>query len=210
MEKPAVESSTENPAPPIRRRMSLKFSKIIVVPDGTSGKILILCGPTTTSYQGLAVVPTEYEVAPGIRFPPKTTSPPEGSILISPVAPVTPEIVLFWKRRFPIATVPAVDPASIEISVPSKVKEFDPLRPVPPGVNITELTGEEREIDVPLVPEVPESPVAPLTPEVPDDPEVPEVPGEPFWPVTTISQLVVSTFGGLDPGETNPSGATQT
>jgi hypothetical protein len=137
-------------------------------------------------------------------------------------------MVLFWNKRFPIATVPAVDPASIEISVPSKVKEFDPLRPVPSGVNITELAGAEIEIDVPLVPEVPESPVAPLTPEVPldplvpespvapltpevpDDPEVPEVPGEPFCPVTTISQLVVSKFGEFDPGGINPAGATQT
>jgi hypothetical protein len=150
---------------------------------------------------------------------------------MSPVDPVEPEMVLSWICRFPIATVPAVDPASIEISVPSNVKEFDPLRPVPSGVNITVLADAERAIEVPLVPEVPEfpvapltpevpldplvpeSPVAPLTPEVPDDPEVPEVPevpGDPPCPVTTISQLPVSTFGGLDPGETNPAGATQT
>ena len=55
--KPAVASSTENPAPPTRLRMSLRFSKTIVTPVAPSGKILILCGPTITSYHGLPVVP---------------------------------------------------------------------------------------------------------------------------------------------------------
>ena len=93
--KPAVESSTVNPAPPTRLSISLRFLKIIVVPVAPSGKILILWGPTTTSNQGSVVVPSEYDVAPGIKLPPIITSPPDGSILISPVAPLTPEIVLF-------------------------------------------------------------------------------------------------------------------
>jgi hypothetical protein len=168
--------------------MSLEFSNIIVNPVGPCGKTLILCGPTYMSYQGFPIDPRAYEVAPGIKFPPNTMFPSEGSILISPVDPVTPEIVLFCIEIFPTETIPDVDPSNIEISVPSNVKEFDPLTPVPFGVNNTLFKGAEKVIDVPLVPDdpdvpaEPDVPVAPDVPLVPEDPEVPLVPEDPLVP----------------------------
>jgi hypothetical protein len=162
--------------------MSLEFSNIIVNPVGPCGKTLILCGPTYTSYQGFPIDPRAYEVAPGIKFPPNTMFPSEGSILISPVDPVTPEIVLFCIEIFPTETIPDVDPSNIEISAPSNVKEFDPLTPVPFGVNNTLFEGAEKAIDVPLVPDDPEVPLVPAEPDVPLDPEEPDVPLDPEVP----------------------------
>ena len=62
------------------------------------------------------------------------------------------------------------------------------------------------------VPVAPASPVAPVPPPPPlPEPVGPVGPAAPFCPpVTTMFQLVVSTFGGLDPAGTNPAGATQT